>query len=118
MQTTTKLLSTSSLMDDEVLSRDGEKLGHVSDLVLDMASGQIAYAVLAFGGLFGMGQKLFAVPWNAMRLEGHSLVLNVDKSTLKDAPGFDKDHWPGMDDPGWINTVHGFYGTRPHASRH
>lgn len=118
MQTTTKLLSVSSLMEDEVLSRDGKKLGRISDLVIDMDNGHVAYAVLAFGGLFGMGQKLFAVPWNAMRLEEHNLVLNVDKDTLKHAPGFDKDHWPGMDDPAWTSTVHGFYGTRTRADHH
>ena len=66
-----------------------------------------------FGGLLGMGDKLFAVPWAAMTLDTveKRFTLDVPKPTLKDAPGFDKDHWPSMSDRTWAGGVHKFYGT-------
>ncbi len=71
--------------------------------MLDMRSGKIAYAVLSSGGFLGMGNKLFAVPWNALKLDSVNkrFVLNVEKDSLKDAPGFDKGAWPDMADTTW-----------------
>jgi hypothetical protein len=78
-----------------------------------MASGKVAYAVLSFGGLLGMGDKLFAVPWAALSLDTAKkrFTVNVLKDALKYAPGFDKDHWPSMSDQAWASGVHKFYGT-------
>jgi hypothetical protein len=71
------------------------------------------YAVLSFGGLLGMGEKLFAVPWAALALDtvNERFTLNVPKEALKDAPGFNKDRWPTMSDKTWAAGVHKFYGT-------
>jgi hypothetical protein len=81
--------------------------------MIDTRTGRVNYAVLSFGGFLGMGEKLFAVPWNALTLDtkNHRFILNVDKERLKSAPGFDKDHWPDMADPSWINQIHTYYGT-------
>jgi hypothetical protein len=51
-----------------------------------------------------MGEKLFAVPWAALTLDTQNkrFVLKVDKDTLKNAPGFDKDNWPNMADASWV----------------
>ena len=78
-----------------------------------MASGEVAYAVLSFGGVLGMGDKLFAVPWSALTLdtENKRFTLNASKDRLKDAPGFDKDHWPSMADESWASGIDKFYGT-------
>lgn len=118
MESTTKLLSAGSLMKDEVESRDGEHLGRITELMIDMERGCIAYAVLSFGGLLGIGDKLFAVPWEAFHLQGHTLILNVDKDTLKRAPGFDKDYWPDISDPAWAAQVHRHYGVGSRGMRH
>jgi hypothetical protein len=63
-----------------------------------------------------MGDKLFAVPWDALTLDEpeKQFILNVDKETLDRAPGFDKDNWPDMADPEWSTQIHGFYGTTPY----
>lgn len=77
----------------------------------------LAGAVLCFfGGFLGMGDRLFAVPWRALTLdtEKHRFTLNVNKDDLKNAPGFDKDHWPSMADPSWASGVNRFYGTTYH----
>jgi len=64
-----------------------------------------------------MGEKLFAVPWNALTLETKNkrFVLNVEKDRLKGAPGFDKSHWPDMADQSWARTIHSYYGTEPYS---
>ena len=108
-----QLMGADTLMGNDVYNSDDEDLGDIKEFMIDMASGRIAYAVLSFGGLLGMGDKLFAVPWHALTLdtENKRFNLNVPKDRLKDAPGFDKDNWPSMADKAWAAGVHRFYGT-------
>ena len=107
------LMGASTLTGNEVVDREAEALGKVTEIMLDVLSGRVAYAVLSYGGMLGLGDKLFAVPWSALRLdtENKRFTLNVLKESLKDAPGFDKDHWPSMADQTWAAGVHNFYGT-------
>ncbi len=107
------LMGADTLLGNDVYNRDGEDLGDIKEFMIDMRTGRVAYAVLSFGGILGLGDKLFAVPWNALQLdtENKRFTLNVPKSTLKDAPGFDKDAWPSMADTTWASGVHKFYGT-------
>ncbi len=107
------LMGANTLLGNDVHNKDGEDLGDIKEFMIDMASGKIAYAVLSFGGLLGMGDKLFAVPWAALKLDtvNKRFTLNVPKEALKDAPGFDKDRWPSMSDRTWASGVHRFYGT-------
>jgi len=90
----------SKIIGTSVKNSKGEKLGDIKDLVLDPESGRMAYAVVSFGGVFGVGNKLFAVPWKALlwTREKENYVLDLDKATLKKAPGFDKKHWPDSAD--------------------
>lgn len=110
-----KILSSSTLTGDPVVDPAGEKLGKLDELMIDVDRGGIAYAVLSVGGLFGMGDKLFAIPWSALRVdtEEKQLVLNVSKEQLEHAPGFDKSNWPDFADQMWGATVHRHYGVRP-----
>ena len=80
----------------KVKNTTGDSLGDIMDLVIDPDKGQVAYAVVAFGGVFGVGDKLFAIPWRALHwtADKEFYVLDLDKATLKNAPGFDKKHWP------------------------
>ena len=107
-----KLMGADTLIGNDVYNRDGEDLGDIKEFMIDMSSGQIGYAVLSFGGLLGLGDKLFAVPWRALTLDtvNQRFTLNVPKARLKDAPGFDKNHWPAMADKAWASGVHSFYG--------
>jgi hypothetical protein len=81
--------------------------------MLDMHDDRVAYAVLSFGGFLGIGDKLFAVPWGALQLDApnHRFVLNESKDRLKNAPGFDKDHWPDMADRSFGSKVYDYYAT-------
>ena len=111
-----RVLSSSTLSGDPVRNVQGEDLGKIEDFMIDLESGRIAYAVLSFGGVLGIGDKLFAVPWKAMTVDTdrHCFVLNVPKERLKDAPGFDKDNWPDITNIEWGTQVNSFYGTRPY----
>lgn len=112
---TWRVLSASSLKSDSVVNASNEKLGSIEELMIDLSSGRIAYAVLSFGGFLGMGDKLFAVPWSAFSIDTDEkrFVLNVKKETLEKAPGFDKDHWPNMADQTWGESIYRFYGSEP-----
>jgi sporulation protein YlmC with PRC-barrel domain len=111
MQAGTTVLSASTITGDEVWNLQDEELGTIQDVMLDMTQGTIRYAVLSSGGFLGMGDRLFAVPWRALKLdtENHRFLLDVDIERLKNAPGFDKDEWPNMADPTWNSTVDAYY---------
>lgn len=101
----------------KVKNTTGESLGDIKDLVIDPSNGQVVYAVVSFGGVMGMGNKLFAIPWRALHWTSPKdyYVLDLDKDTLKNAPGFDKKHWPDSSDS-WDLQREGlnqFYGVSP-----
>jgi sporulation protein YlmC with PRC-barrel domain len=112
------LMGADTLLGDGVVNGANEDLGDIKEIMLDMNTGQVAYAVLAFGGFLGMHEKLFAVPWQALHLDtvNKRFVLDVEKERLKHAPGFDKHAWPDMSDVQWASLVHSFYGTDPNRS--
>ena len=110
------VLSASTLKGDKVVNKQGEDLGKLEELMIDLDRGRIAYAVLSFGGFLGMGDKLFAIPWQAFGVDTveKRLVLNADKELLKKAPGFDKSKWPNMADPTWGTNLYKYYGYKPY----
>jgi len=110
------VMGATTLAGDSVRNIAGEDLGKLEDIMLDVRRGRIAYAVLSFGGFLGMGNKLFAIPWSALTLDtvDECFILNVPKEQLKNAPGFDKDHWPSMADARWQSDINAYYGTRPY----
>ncbi|MDN2708788.1 PRC-barrel domain-containing protein [Janthinobacterium sp. SUN118] len=107
------LMGADTLIGDDVYNHSDEELGDIKEIMLDMRTGQIAYAVLSFGGILGMGDKLFAVPWERLTLDpvNKRLLLNVEKGQLKDAPGFDKNNWPDMGSDAWNQQMEAFYGS-------
>ncbi len=106
-----EVMAANTLEGNDVYNAAGESLGDVKAIMIDGPRGRVAYAVLARGGVLGMGEKLFAIPWNALTLDTDRkcFVLNVDKETLKNAPGFDKDNWPSMADETWARDLHKYY---------
>jgi len=110
------LMGADTLVGNDVFNHKDEDLGDIKEIMLDMRSGKVGYAVLSFGGFLGMGEKLFAVPWKALTLDTNNkrFVLKVEKDRLKLAPGFDKDKWPNMADQSWEKEIHAYYGTEPY----
>ena len=114
--TRTKVLSASTIMGDTVRNTRGEELGTLEEIMLDLDSGQVAYAVLSFGGFLGFGDKLFAIPWQALSVdtENKEIVLAVSKEKLENAPGFEQDDWPRSVEPSWMAEVYSYYGYEPY----
>lgn len=110
------LMGANTLVGNDVYNKAGEDLGEIKEIMLDMrGNGQVSYAVLSFGGFMGVGEKFFAVPWQALTLdtENKRFVLDVTKEQLDSAPGFDKNKWPDMADPTWAAGIHAYYRTTP-----
>jgi sporulation protein YlmC with PRC-barrel domain len=112
-----RLMGADTLIGEDVYNHKDEDLGDIKEIMIDVNNGTIAYAVLSFGGFLGIADKLFAVPWKALKLdtENKRFILNVDKERLESAPGFDKDNWPDMADPNWQNTINAYYGTKSYT---
>jgi sporulation protein YlmC with PRC-barrel domain len=100
----------------KVTDRQGESLGKVEEVMIDSIPGRVAYAVVSFGGFLGLGDKLFAVPWNSLDwdVEREAFVMNADKEFLKNAPGFDKNNWPNMSDTSWRSNIYSYYSATPY----
>jgi sporulation protein YlmC with PRC-barrel domain len=96
----------------KVVNPSGEDIGKIEEVVMDLTTGRVTYAVLSFGGFLGMGDKLFAVPWVSFKYDtGNGVfVLNANKELLAKAPGFDKDNWPDMSDPTQFSKISAYYG--------
>ena len=111
-----RLMTASTLEGDRVVNRQGEDLGEIDEIMLDVPRGRVAYAVMSSGGFLGMGDKLFAIPWSALSLDidNKCFVLDVDKQRLESAPGFDKDNWPDTADAELDARLHSYYGARPY----
>jgi sporulation protein YlmC with PRC-barrel domain len=110
------ILSAATLTGNSVRNAAGEDLGKVDEIMLDIPAGRVAYAVLSFGGFLGLGNKLFAVPWSALKVDEDEkcFVLNADKQSMEKAPGFDKDDWPDMSDPDWGSEIANYYRITPY----
>ena len=90
------VLTATSIIGDSVENKQGEKIGKIKDIMLNTEDGRIQYLIIEFGGFMGFGEKLFAVPFSGLTLNGKNVdfVLNMEKEFLEKAPGFDVNHWP------------------------
>ena len=113
-----RLMGADTLIGNDVYNHQEEDIGDIKEIMLDVPNGNIRYAVLSFGSFLGMGEKLFAVPWSALKLDtvNKRFLLDIDKDRLKDAPGFEKDAWPDFADQSLVDNLHSYYGTKPHTN--
>lgn len=113
-----EIMAAATLEGNDVLNLSGEKLGTLQDIMIDVPTGRIAYAVLVRGGVMGIGDKLFAIPWGALTLDTDRkcFLVDIDLERLRNAAGFDKDNWPRMADPSWAADIHEYYGQAPYWS--
>ncbi len=116
---TRSIIRGKDIADYSVRNPQGEDLGTIKDVVIDTNEGCVAYAVLSFGGVLGFGDKLFAVPWEALRYNAtdDTFVLDMPRERLENAPGFDKDNWPTTAERGWLTGMYSHYGYTPYWER-
>jgi sporulation protein YlmC with PRC-barrel domain len=94
-----------------------EDLGKIDDLVIDMKTGEVRYAAVAYGGVAGIGSKLFAVPWQKLtfmfgepnKANSRHFMLDASKEQFENSPGFDSSHWPNVADANWSASVDKHY---------
>jgi sporulation protein YlmC with PRC-barrel domain len=111
-----RTLGATSLIQDKVVNLAGQDIGRIEELMIDVTTGRVAYAVMSFGGFMGIGNKLFALPWSAVTVDEAKkrFVVNVTRESLDEMPGFDKDHWPDLGDLEYATGVYRQWGATPY----
>ena len=112
-------MDTVSLNGDRVRDSAGEEIGRLEGVMLDGSRNRLMYAVLSLDGSLGGDNRLFAVPWSVLRMNADDacVILDVPKKRLKAAPGFRRDSWPSVADPGWREQIDTYYGVRTEHKR-
>jgi sporulation protein YlmC with PRC-barrel domain len=107
-------LSEGTLKGNKVVNKTGEGIGKIEKLMIDVADGRIAYALLSFGRILDKGDKLFAIPWHALtpEMHEHAFVLDISRKVLEKAEGFDKDRWPLTHEE--LSGTYTYYGHLPY----
>jgi sporulation protein YlmC with PRC-barrel domain len=99
------LLKTNQLIGKDVKDAQGEKLGVIHDLVLTPDYQQASYAALSYGGVSGVGTKLYAIPWQALHVGPKGeITVSATKAQFQEAASFSNDNWPTRGDARWLST--------------
>ena len=112
-----RIRSAVALTAAKAIDVDGTTIGEVTDLMVDVVTGRIAYVVVAVGATLGLGGERYAVPWAAVRHDTEAGVfrLRIGKSALADAPVIEREFWPEMsDDERWARAVHEHFKATPY----
>ena len=107
-------LTATSIIGDSLENGEGEDLGKINNLMVNLKNGQIEYAVVEYGTFLGMGGKFFAIPFSELRVDSQRelFVLKRDKEYIKNSPGFDQSHWPDTNDHSYFNDVNTYWDVR------
>ena len=91
-----KYLTATSIIGDKVYNPEGENMGKIEDIMIDINKGKIEYVVIEFGGFLTIGEKYFAIPFRLLQVDtaNKAFIFNQPKEMLEKAPGFDMNHWP------------------------
>jgi sporulation protein YlmC with PRC-barrel domain len=119
-ESTIAIYRASTLMGTRVENLQGKHLGEVEDIVIDPEDGIVAYAVLSFGGVLGLGETYFPVPWKSLQDKPgaeKTLLLDITKEQLKNAPHFNKAQWSSLADRRWGADIHTYYAQQVYWER-
>ena len=91
-----KFLTATSIIGDKVHNPEGEHMGKIEDIMIDITTGKIEYVVIEFGGFLTIGEKYFAIPFRLLQVDtaNKEFIFNQPREMLEKAPGFDMNHWP------------------------
>lgn len=109
---TSQLIASNKVEGTAVYDMDGERLGTISNFMVDKRSGKAEYAVMQFGGFLGIGADYYPVPWAMLSYstDHGGYVVDLDREMLEDAPRFaDRDDEPAYD-PSYNQQVYSYYG--------
>ena len=112
---TQNLIASDKVEGTPVRRTDGEKIGTIERVMIDKRSGQVAYAVMSFGGFMGIGEDYYPLPWSLLTynpsLEGYE--VNVGEQQLKGAPKYSKHESWDWSDRTRNEKVYDYYGVAP-----
>lgn len=106
------LISSAKVEGTAVYGKDGDKLGTIHHFMVGKPDGRVRYAVMSFGGLFGMGGSYHPLPWDQLTYDEDKggYVCSLDKDRLKDSPSYGRDNEPTWN-RSYDRQVHGYYGS-------
>ena len=104
---TARLIASNKIEGTAVFDPEGKHLGRIHHLMIDKYSGQVAYAVASFGGLFGIGENWVPLPWKALNYEPRvgGYVVDVDRARLQNAPCYASHENPDWADRAYTNEI-------------
>jgi sporulation protein YlmC with PRC-barrel domain len=107
----TLLIEGRTLIKSTILNKKGSKLGRINEIILDISGGKIIFIIISFGGIYGFGERLTAVPWRLLRFNDiqKKYILDVESNELYTAPGFDNNSWPETNGPYWYEIIEEYY---------
>ena len=108
---TTTLIAADKVQGTDVFNNGGDRLGSVHDLMIDKQTGQVAYAILSFGGFLGVGSSYHPLPWSLLRYDTNlgGYVVEMDESQLKGAPSYPVGTDPAWGDPEYEGKLHDYW---------
>lgn len=111
-------LTATSIVGEKVENPQGESLGKIENLMINLTSGRVEYVVVEMGSFLGIGSKLFAIPFTEFHVDHvkEVFILNRTKEYLKNIPGFDKTHWPDTNAHAYYQDVNTYWGTSYQSS--
>jgi len=109
---TGSLIAASKVEGTNVYDRQGQSLGSVYDVMIDKRSGEVAYAVMSFGGFLGMGQSYHPLPWDVLDYDEArgGYVVDLDEERLTNAPHYDDTNTPNWSSPEFGRRIDEYYG--------
>ena len=116
LKETSTLIAGDKVAGTAVYQRDGDRLGEIHDVMIDKTSGNVAYAVLSFGGLLGIGKAYHPLPWSLLKYDTDlgGYVVDLSASDIKESPAYAADSEPNWNDREYESKIHDFYGVGPY----
>ncbi|MGU3538736.1 PRC-barrel domain-containing protein [Methylobacterium sp. A54F] len=110
------LIASDRVIGTDVRRPSGERVGTIERLMLDKASGRVAYAVMSFGGFLGIGEGFHTLPWGVLRFEPEldAYVLDITEEQLREAPPRSPEGTDPANDRDWEEHVHRYYNAAPY----
>ncbi len=114
---TDRLIASNKVEGTAVYNRQGERLGSVYNFMVDKFTGQVAYAVMSFGGFLGIGERYHPLPWRVLDYDPAmgGYVVDLDRARLEQAPSFSADESPDWRYRDWGRRIHDHYGVLPYV---
>jgi sporulation protein YlmC with PRC-barrel domain len=108
---TLDLIASNKVEGTAVYDRNQERLGTIYNVMIDKVNGQVEYAVLSFGGLFGLGSNYYPLPWEMLDYDTNlgGYVVDIDKEKLQSAPSYSAEDQPVFDRT-YGTQVYDYYG--------